>query len=112
VALASFAPARQQRMLFFLSGKSGDALACSIRMRRHFVVCLSILLAVLFIGTVGAFLLYVPALAVFTTVTLLLGLSLMFALGLITGTRWRRLSLFGHRATPAGRVHDHFSTFR
>ena len=61
-------------------------------MRLHFVICLSILLAVLFVGMVGAFLLYVPALAVFATVTVLLGLSLMYVLGLITGTRWRRLS--------------------
>jgi hypothetical protein len=81
-------------------------------MRRHFVVCLSILLAVLFIGTVGAFLLYVPALAVFTTVTILLGLSLMFVLGLMTGSRWRRLSLLGHRVVPGGRLPDHFSGLR
>jgi hypothetical protein len=59
-------------------------------MRRHFIICLSVLLAFLFIGTVGAFLLYVPALAIFATVTVLLGLSLMYVLGLMTGSRWRR----------------------
>jgi hypothetical protein len=112
VALASFAPARQRRALFPIYGTYGDPLACFIGMKRHFVVCLSILLAVLFIGTVGAFLLYVPPLAVLTTVTVLLGLSLMFALGLITGSRWRRLSPFGHRGVPAGRIPGNFSTLR
>jgi hypothetical protein len=59
-------------------------------MKLNFLVSLSILLAVLFIGTVGAFLLYVPALTVFAVTTVLLGLSLMFALGLLTGRHWRR----------------------
>jgi hypothetical protein len=72
-------------------------------MRLHFVICLSILLAALFIGTVGAFLLYVPALALVTTVTLILGLGLMYVLGLITGNRWRRSSLFLHRIQPISR---------
>jgi len=78
----------------------GGSLACSKCMRLDFVVCLSILLAVLFIGTTGAFFLYVPGLALLTTVTLILGLSLMYVLGLITGSRWRRWSLFQHRSTP------------
>jgi hypothetical protein len=67
-------------------------------MRLDFLVSLSILLALLFLGSVGAFLLYVPALTVFTVVTVLLGLGLMFALGLLTGSRWRKLSPFAHRA--------------
>jgi len=58
------------------------------------MICLSILLAVLFVGSVGAFLLYVPALTVITVVTLLLGLGLMFALGMLTGRRSRKLSIF------------------
>jgi hypothetical protein len=69
-------------------------------MKFDFIVCLGILLAVLFLGTVGAFLLYVPALTVFTVVTLLLGLGLMFALGILTGRRARKVSLFTHRAVP------------
>jgi hypothetical protein len=66
-------------------------------MRLHFIFCLSILLALLFIASVGAFLLYVPTLDVFVTIMMILGLSLMFALGLITGTRWRRISALLHR---------------
>lgn len=73
-------------------------------MRLHFVICLSILLAVLFIGTAGAFFLYVPLLELFTTVVILLGLGLMFVLGLMTGSSWRRFSPLRHRAVPIGRV--------
>jgi len=73
-------------------------------MKLDFVVCLGILLAVLFIGVVGAFFLYVPVLAVFTAVIMLLGLGLMFALGLLTGRRWRKLSPFTHRAMPLRRL--------
>ncbi len=69
-------------------------------MRFDFIILLSTLLAVLFVGTVGAFLLYVPALTVITVVTLLLGLGLMFALGILTGRRWRKASPFTHRAMP------------
>jgi hypothetical protein len=73
-------------------------------MRLDFIVCLGILLALLFIGIMGAFLLYVPALTVLTVVTLVLGLGLMFALGLLTGSRWRKLSPFSHRAMPLRRL--------
>jgi hypothetical protein len=66
-------------------------------MKLDFMICLGILLAILFVGIVGAFLLYVPALTVITVVTLLLGLALMFALGLLTGRRSRKLSQFAHR---------------
>jgi len=67
-------------------------------MRLQFIFCLSVFLALLFISSVGAFLLYVPTLDLFVTIVIILGLSLMFALGLITGTRWRRMSAFIHRA--------------
>jgi hypothetical protein len=73
-------------------------------MRLDFVVCSSVLLSVLFIGIVGAFLLYVPLLSVLTVVTMLLGLALMFALGVLTGSRWRKLSPFTHRAMPFRRL--------
>jgi len=63
-------------------------------MKLDLMICLSILLAVLFVGSVGVFLLYVPALTVITVVTLLLGLGLMFALGMLTGRRSRKLSIF------------------
>ena len=64
-------------------------------MKLDFVVSLSFLLAILFIGAVGAFLLYVPALTVFTVVTMLVGLSLMFALGVMTGRhKPRHINMF------------------
>jgi hypothetical protein len=72
-------------------------------MKLDFAIPLSIILAILFIGTVGAFLLYVPVLTVLTVVTMILGLGLMFALGLLTGTRWRKLSPFSHRSVPVRR---------
>lgn len=67
-------------------------------MKLNFAVALSILLAVLFMGTVGAFLLYVPALAVFTVASVLTGLGLMFALGLAAGRQWKKSNRFHHRA--------------
>jgi hypothetical protein len=78
-------------------------------MRIDFVVSLSFLFAILFLGTVGAFLFYVPALTLLTVVTILLGLGGMFALGLLTGSRWRRLSPFTHRAMP---IRRYFSPVR
>jgi hypothetical protein len=81
-------------------------------MKLNFAIALSILLVILFIGTVGAFLLYVPALTVFTVASVLVGLGLMFALGLATGSRWRKSSRFTHRAIPIGRLPDDLSTVR
>jgi len=69
-------------------------------MKLDLVICMGALLAALFLGIVGAFLLYVPVLTVLTVVTLLLGLGLMFALGIVTGRRARKLSHFSHRAMP------------
>ena len=76
-------------------------------MKLDITVFLSILLATLFIGTVGGFLLYVPALSIITVTTMLLGLGLMFALGLQTGRRLRKASRGSHRA-----VTDTFSVAR
>ena len=73
-------------------------------MKLDLMVCCGIILAVLFVGVVGAFLIYVPALTVLTVVTLLLGLGLMFALGILTGMRSRKLSLFTRRSTPIRRM--------
>lgn len=69
-------------------------------MKLDLMVSLGILLAVLFVGVVGAFLLYVQTLTVIAVVTLLLGLALMFALGILTGRRVRKISPFTHRAMP------------
>jgi hypothetical protein len=79
--------------------RSGDRVAPVKRMRRDFVIPACFLLAVLFMGTLGAFLLYVPAFTVFTVILILSGLGLMFALGLQTGARWRRLSFRFHQTT-------------
>jgi hypothetical protein len=67
-------------------------------MKLDHMVCLGILLAILFVGIVGAFLLYVQTLNVIAVVTLVLGLALMFALGILTGRRARKISPFAHRA--------------
>jgi hypothetical protein len=68
-------------------------------MKREITVVMSFLLAVLFIGVVGGFLLYVPALSIITVATMLLGLGFMFALGLQTGRKWRKVSRDAHRST-------------
>jgi hypothetical protein len=73
-------------------------------MKLDLMICFGILLAVFFVGIMGAFLLYVPALSVFTVVALLLGLALMFALGILTGRRVRKVSPFTHRAMPIRRM--------
>jgi hypothetical protein len=90
----------------------GDPFACLNRMRLDFAICISILLAVLFIGTAGAFFLFVPVLGILTAVTLLLGLGLMFALGLIAGTRSRKLYPFSHRVLPIRRLPGNLSIVR
>ena len=73
-------------------------------MKLDVFIFLGILLAILFIGITGAFFLYVPALTVLTVVTLIVGLGLMFALGMMTGRRSRKLSPFTHRAMPMRRL--------
>jgi hypothetical protein len=70
-------------------------------MRLDFVVCMGILLAVTFLAIVGAFFLYVPALTVVTVAIMIVGLGLMFALGLLTGRRSRKISAFPRRAMPS-----------
>jgi hypothetical protein len=68
-------------------------------MKLEIPVFLGFLLAVLFIGVVGGFLLYVPPLSILTVATMLLGLGFMFALGLQTGRKWRKLSRHANRST-------------
>jgi hypothetical protein len=76
--------------------------ACTVNcMKLDFMVCLGILLAILFVGIVGAFFLYVPALTVLTSATMLVGLGLMFALGILTGRRSRKVSPFSERTMQA-----------
>jgi hypothetical protein len=79
---------------------NGDPVAHHQAMKFDFIVCLGILLAAVFLATMGAFLLYVPALTLLTVIALLLGLGLMFALGILTGRRARKVSPFTHRAVP------------
>jgi hypothetical protein len=68
-------------------------------MKSEIPVFLGFLLAVLFIGAVGGFLLYVPPLSIITVATMLLGLGFMFALGLQTGRKWKKLSRDANRST-------------
>jgi hypothetical protein len=104
VSGASFAVPSYKKVnalyLFATLHSHGDPVARRNGMKLDFMVFVGALLAILFLGTVGAFLLYVPALTVLTVVTLLLGLGFMFALGIMTGRGWRRSSPFPHRAVP------------
>ena len=62
-------------------------------MERYLTASLAVLLGVLILGTFGVFLVYVPILPLAVGVTILLGLILMFMLGVQTGGRiriWRR----------------------
>jgi hypothetical protein len=56
------------------------------------VVALGVLLGILLMASVGAFLLFVPALPWAAVITILVALALMFTLGLQTGSRtiWSR----------------------
>ena len=59
-------------------------------MARYLTPALGVILGVLILGSVGAFLLYVPILPFAAVVIILLGLILMFILGVQTGGRgWR-----------------------
>ena len=107
---ASFAQEPHRWSFVFYWPMCGDWFACLNGMRLDFTICISILLAILFMGAAGAFFLYVPVLAIFTAVTLLLGLGLMFALGLIAGTRWRKSAAY--RIVPLRRLPHNLSVVR
>lgn len=70
----------------------GTRVACQPSMRRDLTFLVGILVGVLFLGSLGAFLLYVPILPLTVVVTTLLGLILMFVLGIQTGGRRIRIS--------------------
>jgi len=55
-------------------------------------ICLVALVAVLLLGSIGAFLLYVPILSIAVVISILLGMSLAFLLGLWAGGTRRRIS--------------------
>jgi hypothetical protein len=61
-------------------------------MKRELTLWVGIAAAILFLGSMGAFLLYVPVMAVTAIVAILLGLILMFALGFQVGGRRIRIS--------------------
>jgi hypothetical protein len=56
-------------------------------MYRDLTFWLGILIGCLFLASLGAFLLYVPVLSVMEVTTTLLGLIVMFCLGIQTGSR-------------------------
>ena len=65
----------------------GTARAPAKGVARYLKTALGVLLGVLILGSLGAFLLYVPILPFAAAVTILLGLILMFVLGVQTGSR-------------------------
>jgi hypothetical protein len=99
-ALQPFVSLKEELHVFATATGNGGWDAHLIAMKLDHMVCLGILLAVLFVGIVGAFLFYVQTLTVIAVVTLVLGLALMFALGMLTGRRVRKISPFTHRAMP------------
>ena len=70
-------------------------------MKQVLTLWAEILAAVLFLGSMGAFLLYVPVLALAVVMTTLVGLILMFVLGFQVGVRRIRISR-GWKAPPSG----------
>jgi len=62
---------------------------------------MGILSAILFLGSIGAFLLYVPALAIAAVMTTLAGLILMFVLGFQAGRGAVRISR-ARKTQPSG----------
>jgi uncharacterized membrane protein YedE/YeeE len=65
----------------------GTVLARAKSVARYITISLGILLGVLILGSLGTFFLYVPILPFAAVVTVLLGLILMFILGVQTGGR-------------------------
>ena len=67
-------------------------------MKQDLTLWVEILAAVSLLGSIGAFLLYVPAMASVVVVTILLGLVLMFILGFQAGGR--RIRILRRRKAP------------
>jgi len=61
-------------------------------MSRHVTILLGFFLSVLLLASIGGFLFYVPAVSWITCIVVLVGMILMFLLGLHTGARRIRLS--------------------
>ena len=62
-----------------------------IPMRLTWTAVVATLLSVLFIGSVAAFLLYVPVFTIITVLTIVVGLIVTFGLGVVAGGRRIRL---------------------
>ncbi len=87
-----FAEADFKAVAFGTARASGNGVA------RYLSIALGVLLGVLVLGTLGAFLLYVPILPFAAVITVLVGLILMFILGVQTGGRRIRIL---RRKSPA-----------
>jgi uncharacterized membrane protein YedE/YeeE len=61
-------------------------------MSRHLTIILGFLLSALLLASIGGFLFYVPALSWVTCIVVLVGMILMFLLGVQTGARRIRWS--------------------
>jgi hypothetical protein len=75
----------------------GTVRASAKGVARYLKTALGVLLGVLILGSLGAFLLYVPILPFAAVVIILLGLILMFVLGVQTGGR--RIRVFRRKQT-------------
>jgi hypothetical protein len=69
---------------------------------RYLKIAIGVLLGFLFLGSLGAFLLYVPVLPFAAVAVVLLGLILMFTLGLQIGRGTLRISRM-RRAMPGAK---------
>jgi len=78
--------------------RCGGRVAVTGNMKRELTLWAGIVAAVLLLVSVGAFLLYVPVMAITIIVAILLGLILMFALGFQAGGR--RISISRRKAPP------------
>lgn len=73
-------------------------------MNRHVTILLGFFLGAALLGSIGAFLFYVPAMSWITGTVVLLGMVLMFLLGVHTGGRririLRHVSIVGKATMP------------
>jgi hypothetical protein len=77
------------RNIFRVNLRGGHEAALSIYVTE---ICLAALVALLFLGSIGAFLLYVPILSIAVVICILLGMTLAFLLGVWAGGTQRRTS--------------------
>jgi hypothetical protein len=96
-----FSPQYPWTLVNLTRSSCGRRVATTRHMKRDLTLwATGVLAAVLFLGSVGAFLLYVPALALAVVMTTLVGLLLMFVLGFQSGRGDNRISR-ARKASPS-----------